>query len=194
VREGITLQAIANWRWGTKLQLKQIPEDDGSCEHLVGVRLPDIALPGTDGISVNLSRLKGTTVVYCYPMTSQPDVLPPDGWDEIPGARGCTSQSCSFRDHFSELLELNASVYGLSTQNTYYQKEMAERLHLPFSVISDAKFEFCDTLNIPTFIADGKRLTKRVTIIIDLGVIEAVHYPIFPSNSDPDWVISYLSS
>jgi peroxiredoxin len=176
------------------LQLKQIPEDDGSCEHLVGVRLPDIALPGTDGISVNLSRLKGTTVVYCYPMTSQPGVLPPDGWDEIPGARGCTPQSCSFRDNFSELSNLNAVVFGMSTQGTDYQKEMAERLQLPFSVISDSKFEFCDTLNIPTFVADGKRLMKRVTIIIEGGIIEAVHYPISQSSSDPGWVISYLSS
>ena len=178
---------------GCKLKIKQILEDDGSCEHLVGAPLPDIALPTTDGMSVTLSRLTETTVIYCYPMTSQPKVLPPDGWDEIPGARGCTPQNCSFRDNFLELSKLNAVVFGMSTQDTDYQKEMAERLHLPYSVISDSNFEFCDILNIPTFIADGKRLMKRVTIIIEDGIIEAVHYPIFQSESDPSWVISYLS-
>ena len=179
---------------GCKLKIKQILEDDGSCEHLVGSPLTDIALPTTDGMSVTLSRLTGTTVVYCYPMTSQPGVTPPDGWDEIPGARGCTQQSCSFRDNFSVLSKLNAVVFGMSTQGIDYQKEMAERLQLPFSVISDSKFAFCDTLNIPTFIADGKRVMKRITIIIEDGIIEVVHYPIFQSSSDPGWVIAYLSS
>ena len=175
------------------MQIKQISEDGGSCEHLVGLHLPNITLPTTDGTSVTLSRLTGITVVYFYPMTSQPGVLPPNGWDDIPGARGCTPQNCSYRDHFSELSELNSAVYGMSTQDTDYQKEMAKRLHLPFSVISDAKLVFCDALNIPTFIADGKRLTKRITIIIEDGIVDTVHYPIFPSNSDPNWVISYLS-
>jgi peroxiredoxin len=169
-------------------------EDDGLCDHLVGTRLPDVTLQSTNGMAVTLSKLTGTTVVYCYPMTSQPEVPPPTGWDEIPGARGCTQQSCSFKDNFSELSKLNAAVYGMSTQDTDYQKEMTERLQLPYSVLSDAKFEYCDILNIPTFIVDCKRLIKRVTIIIEVGVIEAVHYPVFQSASDPDWVIAQLST
>ena len=172
----------------------RVPQDDGACDHLAGAMLPNIMLPATNNKSVNLAKLSGTTVVYCYPMTGQPGVPLPEGWDEIPGARGCTPQSCSFRDHFSELSALGASVFGMSTQDTNYQKEMAERLHLPFPVISDANFEFCDALNIPTFNVDGKRLMKRVTIIFRDEVIKAVHYPVFPSNSDPEWVISYLSS
>ena len=142
-------------------------EDGELCEHLKGARLPDVALPATNGLLVNLSKLNGTTVVYCYPMTSQPGVLPPIGWDEIPGARGCTLQSCSFKDHFIELSKLKTKVYGMSTQDTSSQKEMTERLQLPFSIISDNKFEYCDTLNFPTFIADGKRFMKRITIIIE---------------------------
>lgn len=169
-------------------------EDDGLCRHLVGTRLPDVALPSTDGMAINLSEPTGTTVVYCYPMTSQPGTPPPANWDETPGARGCTQQSCSFKSNFSKLSKLNAVVYGMSTQNTDYQKEMTERLQLPYSVLSDAKFEYCNILNIPTFIVDCKRLIKRVTIIIESGIIEAVHYPILQSASDPDWVIAHLSA
>ena len=116
------------------------PQDDGAANHLTGMRLPDIALPGTDGASVNLSALKGRTVVYIYPRTGVPgvDLLP--GWDDIPGARGCTPQSCSFRDHFGELARLGvAQLFGLSTQDTAYQQEAATRLHLPFAILSDEK-------------------------------------------------------
>lgn len=171
-----------------------VPEDDGACDHLIGSRLPDIALPTTNGDFVNLSRQKKITVVYCYPMTGRPGVPLPDGWDDIPGARGCTPQSCSFRDHYSELSALGADVFGMSTQDTNYQKEMVERLHLPFPVISDSKREFCEALGMPVFDVDGNRLMKRVTIIAREGNVAAVHYPVFPSNSDPEWVISYLSS
>lgn len=170
-----------------------IPEDDGACDHLMGSKLPNVALPTTEGDSVNLSRQKRTTVIYCYPMTGRPGVPLPDGWDDIPGARGCTPQSCSFRDHFSELSAFGADVYGMSTQNTSYQKEMAQRLQLPFPVISDARFEICEALNLPTFNVNGMRLMKRVTMIVNEGLVIGVHYPVFPSNSDPEWVISYLS-
>ena len=168
------------------------PVDDGACAHLVGMPLPDMGLPTTGGGSVNLSKLPRKTVVYCYPMTGVPGVALPDGWDEIPGARGCTPQSCSFRDHNAEINALGADVFGLSTQDTAYQEEMAERLHLPFPVISDAGFALIEALNLPTFEADGKRLTKRVTFITDGGKITAVHYPVFPSHSDPDWVMAQL--
>ena len=170
-----------------------VPQDDGACDYLIGTTIPDIELPTTNNDCVNLAKQPRTTVIYCYPMTGKPDVALPDGWDKIPGARGCTPQSCSFRDHYAELSQLGADVFGISTQDTQYQKEMVERLHLPFPVISDAEFKFCDTLNIPTFNVDGKKLMKRVTIITHKGNIKAVHYPVFPSDADPQWVISYLT-
>ena len=171
-----------------------VPIDDGACDHLVGMQFPDIILKSTSGENVNLSQIEGWVVIYCYPMTGKPGVPLPEGWDEIPGARGCTPQSCSFRDHHAELSELGAEVYGMSTQTYEYQQEMAERLHLPFQVISDSNLEFCRAMNIPTFSVDGNTLMKRVTKISYNGLIEAVHYPVFPSDSDPKWVIQYLES
>jgi len=170
-----------------------VPEDDGACNHLMGAKLPNIELLATNGALVNLSKRAKKTVIYCYPMTGNPAVPLPDGWDKIPGARGCTPQSCSFRDHHTELSALCAEVFGMSTQETSYQREMAERLHLPFSVLSDAKLEFCEALNLPTFQVDGMRLMKRVTMVAKEGVIVGVHYPVFPSTSDPEWVIKQLS-
>ncbi len=171
-----------------------IPQDDGSTNHLKGMRLPNVSLNGTHGQAINLGNIKGKLVIYCYPMTGQPNVALPDGWDQIPGARGCTPQSCSFRDLYQELQALGAEVVGLSVQSTEYQKEMADRLHLPFPVVSDVNYQFQKALNMPTFVAAGMTLLKRVTLIANNGVIEAVHYPIFPSDSDPAWVIDYLKS
>ena len=170
------------------------PQDDGACKHLVGMALPNVALLATDGSMVNLSQLPGRTVIYCYPMTGQPNVPLPQGWDQIPGARGCTPQSCAYRDHYQELQALNANVYGLSVQSTDYQREMATRLHLPFQVLSDEQYQFQQALNLPTFVAAGMTLLKRATLITNDGHIEAVHYPIFPSDSDPAWVLDYLKS
>ena len=171
-----------------------VPQDDGACNHLVGMPLPNVALLATDGSMVNLSQLAGRLVIYCYPMTGQPNVPLPEGWDQIPGARGCTPQSCAFRDHYQELQALNANVFGLSVQSTDYQREMATRLHLPFQVLSDEQYQFQKALNLPTFVAAGMTLLKRVTFISHQGRIEAVHYPIFPSDSDPAWVLDYLKS
>ena len=171
-----------------------VPQDDGACNHLVGMPLPNVALLATDGSMVNLSQLAGRLVIYCYPMTGQPNVPLPEGWDQIPGARGCTPQSCAFRDHYQELQALNANVFGLSVQSTEYQREMATRLHLPFQVLSDEQYQFQKALNLPTFVAAGMTLLKRVTFISQQGRIEAVHYPIFPSDSDPAWVLDYLKS
>ena len=169
------------------------PIDDGACDHLIGMKLPDIDLLATDGSVVNLSAQKRKTVVYCYPMTGKPGIPLPEGWDEIPGARGCTPQSCSFRDHHSELSALGADVFGLSAQDTEYQREMVERLHLPFLVLSDANFKFCELMRLPTFEVSGMRLLKRVTMIAENNTIMKVHYPIFPSDSDAPWVIEQLS-
>ena len=169
-----------------------IPHDDGSTNHLKGMKLPHISLNATNGKTVHLGDIKGKLVIYCYPMTGQPNVPLPDGWDQIPGARGCTPQSCSFRDHYQELQALGAEVVGLSVQSTEYQKEMVDRLHLPFPVVSDANYLFQQALNMPTFEVAEMTLLKRVTLITNNGVIEAVHYPIFPSDSDPAWVMDYL--
>ena len=171
-----------------------IPQDDGSTNHLKGMRLPNVSLNGTNGQAINLGNIKSKLVIYCYPMTGQPNVALPDGWDQIPGARGCTPQSCSFRDLYQELQALGAEVVGLSVQSTEYQKEMVDRLHLPFPVVSDVNYQFQKALNMPTFVAAGMTLLKRVTLIANNGVIDAVHYPIFPSDSDPAWVIDYLKS
>ncbi|MGE3520900.1 MAG: peroxiredoxin, partial [Vicinamibacterales bacterium] len=118
-----------------------VPEDDGAANHLAGARVPPVSLASTDGRLVDLSTLTGRTVVFCYPRTGRPGVEPPDGWDLVPGARGCTPQSCAFRDHHHEFQLLGAGVFGLSTQDTGYQREAAERLHLPFALLSDASLE-----------------------------------------------------
>ena len=169
-----------------------VPVDDGAANHLVGMTLPNLSLLATNGKQMDVGSLKDFLVIYCYPMTGQPNVALPDGWDQIPGARGCTPQSCSFRDHYQELKALKAEVVGLSVQTTDYQKEMAERLHLPFQVVSDVDFKLQKSLNLPTFVAAGMTLLKRLTIIAKDGKIVSVHYPIFPSDSDPPWGIDYL--
>ena len=124
-----------------------IPQDDGSTKHLMGMRLPALSLRSTSGENISLDEIKGKLVIYCYPMTGQPNVALPDGWDQIPGARGCTPQSCAFRDHYQELQELGAQVIGLSVQSTEYQKEMVDRLHLPFPVVSDAEYHLQQSFN-----------------------------------------------
>jgi peroxiredoxin len=171
-----------------------IPQDDGAANHLIGMRLPRIVLLTTTGKELNLGEIKGRLVIYCYPMTGQPNVALPEGWDQIPGARGCTPQSCSFRDRYQEIQLLGAEVVGLSVQSTAYQQEMADRLHLPFPVVSDVDYQLQRALQLPTFVVAGMTLLKRITLIADDGVIEAVHYPIFPSDSDPAWVINYLKN
>ena len=171
-----------------------MPQDDGGANHLVGMRLPDLSLSTTAGSQFNFSEIRGRLVIYCYPMTGQPNVPLPEGWDQIPGARGCSPQSCSFRDHYQELRSLGAEVVGLSVQSTQYQQEMVERLHLPFPVLSDVDYRFQKALQLPTFVAAGMTLLKRITLIVNDGVIEAVHYPIFPSDSDPAWVMNYLKN
>jgi peroxiredoxin len=171
-----------------------VPEDDGAADHLPGMRLPSVPLASTSGEIVDLSALPGRTVVYCYPMTGRPDRSLPAGWDEIPGARGCTPQSCSFRDHHAELRSLGASVFGSSTQDTEYQREAATRLHLPFALLSDSDLAFAGTLGLPTFEVDGMVLLKRLTLVIDEGWIEKVFYPVFPPDRSAEEVVEWLIS
>lgn len=168
------------------------PVDDGACDHLPGTQLPSLELRSTAGNMVDLSALPGTTVVYCYPMTGRPDRELPQGWDEIPGARGCTPQSCNFRDHHAELRELRARVFGLSTQDTEYQREAKERLHLPFDLLSDEGLRFANSLHLPTFEVEGMTLIKRLTLVIESGRIEKVFYPVFPPDENAEEVIVWL--
>ncbi len=172
-----------------------VPEDDGGCDHLAGFTLPAIALPSTAGGSVDLSACPGRTVVYIYPRTGRPDqpsLVP--GWNLIPGARGCTPQSCAFRDHHAELATLGAAVFGLSTQTTDYQRELVERLHLPFAVLGDERLEFTRALELPTFEAAGMTLIRRLTLVLRDGTVEGVFYPVFPPDRNAAQVIAWLAA
>jgi peroxiredoxin len=152
-------------------------------------------LPATGGGMVNLSKLKGRTVVYVYPRTGVPGVDAPPGWDQIPGARGCTPQSCGFRDHFAELKALGvAQVFGLSTQATGYQQEAADRLHLPFPILSDAELVLATNLHLPMFMTSGMTLLARMALVIEDGTIVKVFYPVFPPDKNAEEVIAWLRS
>ncbi|NSX56737.1 peroxiredoxin [Parasulfitobacter algicola] len=171
------------------------PEDNGAADHLTGTMLPQMQLSSTSGVMIDLSHLSGITVVYAYPRTGQPDQPLPDGWDMIPGARGCTPQSCAFRDHFAELKALGVDhLFGLSTQDTAYQSEAAARLHLPFPLLSDAKLALTKALNLPTFQAAGMTLLHRLTLIVRDGVIIKSFYPVFPPDQNATDVINWLKS
>jgi peroxiredoxin/catechol 2,3-dioxygenase-like lactoylglutathione lyase family enzyme len=171
------------------------PQDDGAARHLPGMQLPDLALPATRRGAFNLAHVPGRTVLYIYPRTGVPGVDLPPGWDDIPGARGCTPQSCGFRDHFAELKDLGAAhVFGLSTQDTEYQREVAERLHLPFPILSDSELSFTRALKLPTFSVAGMTLLKRMALVIDDGVISKVFYPVFPPDRSAAEVVAWLRS
>jgi peroxiredoxin len=172
-----------------------IPEDDGAAAHLTGARLPSLTLRATDGAEIDLSKFSGRTVIFVYPRTGVPGVDPPRGWDQIPGARGCTPQSCSFRDHFGELKRLGvAQLFGLSTQDSEYQKEAAVRLHLPFPILSDEKLALTKALKLPTFSVAGMTLLKRMALIIDDDTITKVFYPVFPPDKNAAEVIAWLQA
>lgn len=159
------------------------------------MRLPSLALPATDGTIVDLSTLRRRTIVYAYPRTGRPDAPNPAGWDAIPGARGCSPQSCAFRDHYAELRQLGvAQLYGLATQDSAYQREAAERLHLPFPLLSDERLELTRAMDLPTFTTSGMTLLKRCTLVIDDGRVTHVFYPVFPPDQNADQVIAWLSS
>ena len=172
-----------------------VPQDDGACNHLTGLRLPRMALASTGGRSVDLSALAGRTVVYIYPRTGRPDQELPSGWNAIPGARGCTPQSCAFRDHYAELKRVGAArVFGLSTQDSAYQREAVARLHLPFELLSDEKLQFARQLKLPTFQVDGMTLIKRITLVSRDGVVERVFYPVFPPDRNAGDVLAWLAA
>jgi len=169
------------------------PKDDGAARHLKGMALPDLELPSTSNRRVNLSKVVAPRVViYAYPMTGRPDRQLPQGWDDIPGARGCTPETCGFRDHHKDLAKLQTEVFGLSTQDTPYQQEMVKRLEVPFEVLSDEHMEFARALKLPTFTVEGMTLLKRLTLVARNGRIEQVFYPVFPPDTHAEEVIAWL--
>lgn len=173
-----------------------IPADDGACDHLPGRPWPAIALPSTDGGTVGLSEVDvDWQILYCYPRTGRPDRDPPGGlrqWDAIPGSRGCTPQACAYRDAHAELRALGGRVFGISTQETADQREAAERLHLPFPLLSDARLELARALRLPTFEVEGLTLIRRLTLVGRRERIERCFYPVFPPDADADRVLQYL--
>lgn len=185
------MQNLTDIDWSTLPQ----PKDDGAAAHLPGARVAPVRLAATDSSVVDLSLLSGLTVVYVYPMTGRPDAPLPDGWDAIPGARGCTPQSCAFRDHHNELAELGVDhLFGMSTQTSDYQREAVERLHLPFALLSDVDLAFGRAMRLPTFEADGMLLLKRLTMIVRDGTVETTFYPVFPPDRSAGDVIAWLAS
>lgn len=171
-----------------------IPIDDGLAAHLTGMQLPDITLASTNGSLVNLREIQDRLVIYIYPLTGRPELPLPEGWDEIPGARGCTPQACDFRNHYQQLQQLNAHVIGLSSQTTDYQLELKKRLHLPFDLLSDPDFQLKAALNLPVFQVEKLVLYKRLTLIAEHHVIKKVFYPVFPPNQNAMQVIDWLNS
>jgi peroxiredoxin len=186
-----------------------IPIDDGACDHLVGLTVPplllhatttrtappvapDAAAPG--GISLRDASAAGRVVVYAYPRTGRPDHEPPPGWNDIPGARGCTPQTCGFRDHHAELTAYGVRIFGLSTQSTAYQQEAADRLHLPFPLLSDEQLALTHALQLPTFTVAGMTLLKRFTLVLHHTRIEKVFYPVFPPDASAAEVLRWLGS
>jgi peroxiredoxin len=170
------------------------PRDDGAADHLPGAAMPSLVLGDTAGNEVSLDRLgPARTVLYVYPLSGRPGVDLPEGWDAIPGARGCTPEACGFRDHHADLRAAGASaVYGLSSQSTDYQAELADRLGLPFSILSDPDLELAEALDLPTFEAGGERLFSRLTLIVTDGRIEHAFYPIFPPDRHAAEVLEWL--
>lgn len=173
-----------------------VPQDDGAADHLVGMPMPSLAIEASDGRLVRLSELgQGRSILYLYPLTGRPGVDLPEGWDGIPGARGCSTEACDFRDHFAELRDAGVRhVFGVSSQDPDYQAEVVERLRLPFSMLSDPSFTLADALRLPTFAAPGhERLYSRITLVVLDNVIEHVFYPIFPPNTHAQQVLAWLN-
>jgi len=169
-----------------------VPKDDGAANHLTGLFIPSIHLKSTNGKTIDISTLTGLNVIFCYPMTGVPNIPLPPGWDDIPGARGCTPQACSYRDAYPKLKKYVNNIFGLSTQSSEYQKELKDRLELPYEILSDVNLEFQKSLNLPTFEVLGNKLLKRLTLLVHNGRIENVHYPVFPSNQDIVWVMEKI--
>src|SRR5262245_5158354 len=171
-----------------------VPEDDGAADHLPGRRLPSLRLPATTGGEIDLAGLDedGTAVLFIYPRTGKPGEELPSGWDLIPGARGCTPQSCAFRDLHAEFAGRGVEVVGMSAQSPEDQTEFAERVHLQFPVLSDPSLQLAAALDLPTFSVDDMTLYKRVTLLIHDGEIVKAFYPVFPPDRNAADVLAWL--
>jgi len=172
-----------------------VPVDDGACDHLRGMEMPAVALSSTAGDVVDVANVsrESRTVFFFFPRSGRPDEPPLPGWDDIPGARGCTPQSCAYRDHISEFEELGVQVFGVSTQDTEYQRELAARTKLPYPLLSDAGLALTRSLGLPTFEAGGMTLIKRLALVVDGGCIAKVFYPVFPPDKNAEEVLTWLS-
>ncbi|HET9118944.1 MAG TPA: peroxiredoxin [Solirubrobacterales bacterium] len=172
-----------------------VPEDDGACDMLPGRALPALSLRATTGGSLDLAGVgaEGTGVLFIYPRTGRPGEELPTGWDLIPGARGCTPQSCAFRDLHSEFTERGVDVFGMSAQSPQDQAEFAERVHLPFPLLSDPSLELATALGLPTFSVDGMTLYKRVTLVVRHGEIVRAFYPVFPPDRNAADVLAWVA-
>jgi peroxiredoxin len=171
------------------------PEDDGAADHLEGAKLPPVALAATDGSTVRLDQLPGRSVVFAYPRTGRPGEEPPGGeagWNAIPGARGCTPEACSFRDEMARFRAAGVRVFGLSTQDTEYQREAVERLHLGYPLLSDERLELARALGLPTFEVEGLTLLRRLTLIVADGRVQDVVYPVFPPDRGAELALERL--
>lgn len=172
-----------------------VPVDDGACDHLNATAMPVVKLPATDGTQVDVAEVsRRRSVFFFYPRSGRPDEPPLPGWDDIPGARGCTPQSCAYRDLYGEFQALGVSVFGVSSQNTAYQQEFAQRTHLPYPLLSDSELALSHALRLPTFEVQGMTLIKRLTLVVSAGVIEKVFYPVFPPDKNAEEVLAYLRS
>jgi len=185
----VIINSIIDW---SKLPA---PQEDGACDHVVGMRIPALSLVATSGDVLELQELlSGVAVLFFYPMTADRDGAVPHGWDEIPGARGCTPQICSYRDSFTRFKELGVQVYGVSTQDTEYQREMKERTNVPFECVSDEALQLTRAFMLPTLIVNGSEINKRLTLIIKDGIIIQCFYPVFPPEMNADNVYRFLSN
>jgi peroxiredoxin len=171
-----------------------VPEDDGAADHLPGISLPSLTLPSSDGDDADLARLGARRLVaYVYPRTGTTGEPSPVGWDDIPGARGCTPQSCAYRDSLAEFERLGATVVGISAQSSREQRQFAAREHIPFPLLSDSGLELAAALDLPTFDAAGMTLYRRLTFVADAGTIVKAFYPVFPPDRDAATVLAWLA-
>jgi peroxiredoxin len=172
-----------------------VPEDDGAADHLPGTALPALALSSTAGGNADLPGLAhGRLVAYVYPRTGIPGEPLPVGWNDIPGARGCTPQSCAYRDSLAEFERLGATVVGISAQSADEQREFAAREHIPFPLLSDPELRLAELLRLPTFEAGGMRLYRRLTLVADAGTVVKAFYPVFPPDRDAGEVLAWLAA
>ncbi|VAW52529.1 Alkyl hydroperoxide reductase subunit C-like protein [hydrothermal vent metagenome] len=169
-----------------------VPVDDGACNHLEGAPFPSMLITVTPHATYDFSKEKGINIIFFYPMIGHPDSLPMTGWNEIPGARGCTPQALSYKNYFRQITKLGVRLFGASSQALKEQNDAIDRLKLPFELINDSSFLLSNALKLPTFQFNEIKMIKRLTLVVVDGVIKKVFYPVFPPNKNVDDVIVWL--